>query len=610
MKYFIFTFLLSLCAFQAFAQNDSVNVLGEVLLKDNRLKDSSYTKNYTVFNDSVLKRNQASLTNLLNFNSTVYFKENGAGMVSSPSFRGTTASQTAVLWNGININSQTTGQTDFNTINTRGFDQIIIKPGGSGVEDGSNAIGGSIYLKNRLDYNKGFKNSAFLNYGSFNSYGVSYKTSYSEKNTSLSLGYSRNSSDNDYTYLGTDRKNKNGQYHNTNIALAAGVKLSKFDELRLFANIFDGNRNFSLPTPNALATKYYDFNTRSLVEWIRDYKRIRSSVKLAYITENYEYYPNINNEFYTYGNVESLFLKYNLNYKLTKKLSLQSKLNYTRNDGRGSDITQESRNLGSVIVGIKHQLTRKFLYEVNIRQELNENYENPFLYSAGINAELTDFYQIKINTSKSFRIPTYNDLYWKGLGNTELQPELSYQAEISNLFQLHKNTLQFTGYYNSVENLLTWVPDASGVWRPQNTDNVKIYGVEVIAHLQKKIGIHRIALDGTYAYTVSENQATQNQLIYVPYHKLTASLSYAIKDFSAYYQYLNNGEVYTTTDNAPEHILDDYMVANLGVEYTLGEKKNYQIGVQLLNLWNTSYASVLNRPMPGRNVNAYLNLNF
>ena len=52
------------------------------------------------------------------------------------------------------------------------------------------------------------------------------------------------------------------------------------------------------------------------------------------------------------------------------------------------------------------------------------------------------------------------------------------------------------------------------------------------------------------------------------------------------------------------------MVANLGMEYALGKNKNYEVGVQLLNLWGASYASVLNRPMPGRNVNAYLNLNF
>ena len=90
----------------------------------------------------MIERSQPSLTQLLNFNSNIYFKESGAGMVSSPSFRGTTASQTVVLWNGININSQTTGQTDFNTINVRGFDQIKVKAGGGNVAEINSSVGG------------------------------------------------------------------------------------------------------------------------------------------------------------------------------------------------------------------------------------------------------------------------------------------------------------------------------------------------------------------------------------------------------------------------------------------------------------------------------------
>ena len=63
-----------------------------------------------------MSNNQVSFTELLRQNTSLYFKEQGAGMTSSVSFRGTNASQTAVLWNGININSQTTGQTDFNNV--------------------------------------------------------------------------------------------------------------------------------------------------------------------------------------------------------------------------------------------------------------------------------------------------------------------------------------------------------------------------------------------------------------------------------------------------------------------------------------------------------------
>ena len=84
------------------------------------------------------------------------FKENGLGMVSSPSFRGTTAQQTAVIWNGININSQLNGQTDFNTITTRDYTSITVRSGGGSSIYGSSAIGGSIHLNNELTFKNQF----------------------------------------------------------------------------------------------------------------------------------------------------------------------------------------------------------------------------------------------------------------------------------------------------------------------------------------------------------------------------------------------------------------------------------------------------------------------
>ncbi|ALJ06421.1 TonB-dependent receptor [Pseudalgibacter alginicilyticus] len=592
------------------AQIDSLTVLGTVHLVKYRIKDSVYTTNVRVLNDSVLKQNQASLTNLLNYNSTVYFKENGLGMVSSPSFRGTTASQTAVLWNGISINSQTTGQTDFNTINTRGFNKIEIKAGGSSVADGSGAIGGSINLVNELVYDSGFNNELFTNYGEFNTYGVDYRTTYSTKKVSLLLGVAKTGSDNDYPYMNTNRININGQYQNTNVSFALGNKLDAKNTLNIHANIYKGRRNFSVPTPNALKTKYFDFNTRSLIEWTSVFGKLKSNLKLATTTEEYRYFANIDSDFYTSGNVESFIAKYRINYPFLKNMLFSTGLDYTQNNGRGSDIDNEKRNLGAVLVSLKHVVSKSVLYEINLRQETNEDYGNPFLYSAGFRTDITDFYQLKLNTSKNFRIPTYNDLYWQGLGNLNLKPEESYQGEISNNFYTKNASLLITGYYNSVKNLLHWVPDNFGIFRPENTNKVEIYGVEALITLNKKIGYHALSFSGTYAYTVSKNEETGHQLIYVPYHKFTTAFGYTYKNFSGYYQYLNNDEVFTTTDNTIEHILDSYMVANLGVEYAIGKQHKYKIGAQVLNLWNESYESVLNRPMPGRNFNFYINLKF
>jgi len=611
MKHFFCISLFCIAFGQAVnSQTDSITVLGDVYINYSSIKDSVYTTNVVVLKDSVLKQNQASLTNLLNYNSSVYFKENGLGMVSSPSFRGTTASQTAVHWNGININSQTTGQTDFNTVNIRGYNKIEIKPGGSSVKDGSGAIGGTINLVNQLEYNSGFTNVIAVNYGEFNTYGIDYRTSYSSEKLSIMLGIARNESDNDYPYPETDRININGQYQNTNLSFASSIKLNKNNTLKVFANVYDGRRNFSVPTPNALKTKYTDFNTRGLVEWESVLKKFVSTIKVATTTEEYSYFGNIYSNFYTYGNVNSLIAKYNLDYSLSRKALISTGINYTRNNGKGSDIGSEIRNLASAFISLKHSLSKSLLYEISLRQEANKDYGNPLLYSAGISTQLTNFYQLKLNTSKNFRIPTYNDLYWQGLGNPNLKPEESYQGEISNNFHIKNISFSVTGYYNWVKNLLRWVPGTDGVFRPENTNQVEIYGIESILSLNKKVNNHIFNVTATYAYTVSENEETGKQLIYVPFHKFTASVGYGYKNFSAYYQYLNNGEVFTTTDNATEHILDSYMVANLGAEYAIGKQKKYKVGAQVLNLWGEVYESVENRPMPGKNFNAYINLIF
>ena len=79
--------------------------------------------------------------------------------------------------------------------------------------------------------------------------------------------------------------------------------------------------------------------------------------------------------------------------------------------------------------------------------------------------------------------------------------------------------------------------------------------------MEKKYGNTNFDFNGTYAYTVSEDDKTDKQLFYVPYHKLTGSVSYYWKKISSYYQYLYNGDVYTTPDNNPEVNVNDYNVS-------------------------------------------------
>ncbi|PTT18512.1 TonB-dependent receptor, partial [Flavobacterium sp. HMWF030] len=244
------------------------------------------------------------------------------------------------------------------------------------------------------------------------------------------------------------------------------------------------------------------------------------------------------------------------------------------------------------------------------RKEVSDVYKSPVLFSAGSRYNFSDFYQLKFNVSRNYRIPTFNDLYWTGSGNPDLKPESSYQAEIGNDFKYKDFRLTVTAYGMKIKDMIRWLPNNSGNWSPENTDKVTIYGAEALLGWRKSFNKHTFDFSGTYAYTVSTDDKTNKQLFYVPYHKLTGSLSYYYKKLSAYYQVMFTGEIFTTSDNNPKDILDAYNVSNIGVDYNFSKKNMFKIGVKAANLWNEKYEALPSRYMPGRNLTIYLNLNY
>lgn len=605
----LYLFLIFCICQSALAQHDSIHNLEVVEISDLQLKNYSDSQSVLKLPDSIINKNQSSLTSLLNYNTVIYFKENGLGMVSSPSFRGTTAQQTAVVWNGININSQLNGQTDFNTITTRDFNSISVRAGGGSSIYGSSAIGGSIHLNNTINFENHFSNSLRLNYGSFNTYGGNYKLDVSDGKFSAQVSISRNSSDNDYDYVDSNDKNLNGQYYNTSLNAAVGYKINDTNFLKLYSQVYDGERHFSLIFPSEIKTKYQDQNSRNLLEWDSFFGSFISKVKVAALNEKYKYFGNIDSDSYTYGEVKTYIGKYDLAFDASDAIKLNAVLDFTQNRGNGSDIKNEKRNIGSANLLFKHILTDKFLYEVSFRKEFTDNYKSPFLFSLGTNWKVADFYTLKLNGSKNFRVPTFNDLYWQPGGNENLKPESSYQAELGNEFHFEHFSITLTGYYIDIKDMLRWLPNGSN-WSPQNTDKVRTYGGEAILNWSKNFGSHHLMLNGTYGYTVSEDMQKKKQLIYVPYHKATSSVSYSWKKLAVDYQFLYNGEVFTRSDNNSRYNIDAYMVSNASVGYDFGKKDSYVLGFQVLNLFNEKYASVESRFLPGRNFNMYLTLNF
>jgi len=610
MKQNILFITLMCIGFSAMAQTklDSIQKLDEVTLSDTKLKEYASGFKITKLNDSTLLKNATNLTGLLTFNSNIYFKENGFGMISSPSFRGTNASQTAVIWNGININSQLNGQTDFNTINTTNFNSVAIRSGGGSVQYGSGSIGGTVHLNNKLQFNKHFNNTVQTRYGSFDTKHFSVLSDFGSNKFSGNIGLNYTGSENDYKYLGKDKINENGQYNNKSINANFGYFVNDTNVIKLYHQTFIGERNLSGTLVAPSRSRYDDSNFRSMLEWSRIGFKINSKFKIAHLQEEFKYFENKNKDNFSFGKVNTLILKHNLNIRISNKLQLQSITEYNKIEGKGSSFGDPNRQVFSATGLLQHKPTNAITYGLNIRKDFTSGFTSPFVFSVDSKFDVTKTYAIKINASKNYRVPTFNDLYWQPGGNLDLVPEASYQIDLGQELDYKFLNLRFNGFYISTKDLIQWRPNNSGVWSPINVAETENYGVEAALSIQKQFNNHFIELKGNYSYTVSENKMTKKQLIYVPFHKGNANIAYGFKAFSMYYQHLFNGEVFTVSRDE----LPFYNLGNLGFAYNFNSKGkiNYEVDFRVNNIYNTYYENVALRPMPNRNFSIQTTIKF
>ncbi len=607
MKRFYLYMMLFICATPMYAQLDSIQNLEEIII-DSKLTDYSEGYKLTKLSDTLIERNSASLTDVLRLNSSIYFKENGYGMVSSPSFRGTNAAQTAVIWNGININSNLNGQTDFNLISPNSFSDITIRSGGGSTQYGSGAVGGSIHLNNNIAFKNKNNTNFKLGYGSFSALEGNFKTIQSNKKGYFDLGVDFISSENDYEYLDLNQKNENGEFSRFNVSLNTGVKLNR-STLTFNSSYFNSNRNFSGSITAPSDDNYKDVTTRNLVSWKTNKNKFTSTIKAAHLFERYRYYPNKENELYFEGKSNTYLGDYLLEYELNPAIKISSVINYTYINAEGSNVGVNDRNTLAAVLLLKHQVNKKLSYGINFRQEFLNDFDNPFLFAFDAKYDVNSWYSIKLNASKNFRVPTFNDLFWDTGGNENLQPETSYQGEIGNDFRWKNIQFGLNAFYITSEDLIKWQPSDSGLWMPVNVLESENYGLEFSSEYSKTIKEHQLKISANYAYTSAIDKEKNKQLIYVPYHKVTGLFSYRFKNISAYYQLLYNGKVFTTTDNLG--ILDAYSISNIGLEFEINKQSfPIKIGIKINNIFNKYYENVAYRPMPNRNFQTFINFKF
>ena len=564
-----------------------------------------------------------SLTDVLAFNTSLAFKSYGPGQLATVSFRGTSANHTAVLWNGININQPNLGQTDFSTLPVAGFDRLSVQYGSSASAVGSDAVGGSVLVGSSPIWKSGIGITVGQQTASFQNNQTQVGIRYGGKDTGSwqlsgrTFAY-RNQFNNVYPYRerrhyfveqsGTAQRglvqdlyvrHKNGNQ------LSVNAWLSDNDLVVTPQDTISRERTRT-QSARLLTTYDTDFLTLRL-GWIRDV--------FDYAKGNFDAPSHTQTDrFIGRAEREWVLMPTTATAQLNLRVGGEWSHYRTRVDGYGGQLITENRQDLYALLRLQ---TGRWLVSANIRQAFVTRFDPPLTPSIGAEYQLIqrDGFALtaKSSASRSYRVPTLNERYWRVLGNPDIRPESGFNVEagvaaratISPFLTL---TADATAYRNRVDDWSYWNPDFG--YRVENLQLVVARGVELSTALTYVRNGWRAGLRVDYALTRSSQERVYSvyardivgkQLRFVPLHTGTAN---------AYVQHGRTRLTLQTQATSRRYITSDESQFFKGVVLTnilldsvtkLGPVL-VRVQGQVNNVFDALAFSVKRNALPGRNV--------
>jgi len=628
---FGFLFLSVLPVYSQVTGEDTTLLLKEVIVTANRLENfSAGTKIQTIDSLSLKQNRFSDLSVLLANESPLFIKSYGLGSLASSSFRGGSASHTAVLWNGFNLNNPMYGQSDLALIPNNFINSVDIQYGGASALWGSGAVGGTVHLNNRPVFDNGLSIIAGSSFGSFSGFRQNVSVEISKQKWISSIKLFHNSAENNFPFYNTQLEDSPEQTQNNAELKQYGLLTENYfrinEKQRINVRYWYQFSDRNIP-PTMLQSSgesnQKDESHRVTSEWQLTGKKIIYFVRAAYFDEKLVYDDVSFDE-------ASLSRSQNIIAEAESKITINE--NHFINGGinntfatAASDGYPDKKNQERFAVFASYSFVsenKKFRSAISVREEIFKNQPVPFTYSAGMEYQLLKWISLKGNFSSIYRIPTLNDLYWNPGGNPDLLPESGYSEELGTIIQIQtkneKIKLQFepTVFNRNITNWIIWLPGQS-YWSPQNIMEVWSRGVETKSELFYKQKEFKLKLGVMTNYVVSTNEKAKTandasvgkQLIYVPMYSGHGKITIGYKKLLFSFHQSYTGYRYTATDNSA--FLKPYMLSNVHAAYNISRKKHsIDLSAQVNNLFNEQYQVMLNRAMPLRNFRLGITVQF
>lgn len=592
MKTNLFTLIGLLVIQYGIAQQ--VQSLDSVTIESTRIdlpfKENSRT--ISIITAEVIEGSPATnLAELLQQEAGIDIRRQGIyGMQADLYIRGGSFDQTLLLIDGIKVEDPQTGHHTLNiALPLEVIKRIEIIKGPAARIFGQNAFTGAINIVTKT--NGDLKNNVGFQLGSYNQQHATATLGKSLDKASV-MGHASINSSEGYRY--------NTDFQNQNYFLKSSfnTKTTPIDVIATFSERkFGGNQFYAID-----AKEQYEETQSSLVGISTIIKRgdLKISPQL-YWKRNQDMYLYIRNNPSVYRNLH-----------ISNKVGIQINSSYSSSfgvTGFGIDVAKVKMN--SNRLGNRERWMGNFFLEhrfslldnkLDVTPGVAVNYFSEFDFNAfpGIDLgyRINDSFRVYANAGYTYRVPTYNDLYYVGrqdIGNENLVPERAISEEIGLKYFGNKLTASVAFFNRDSDNLIDYTKEnEDDKWQSNNLKRLNSNGIEAQLSSPFKLGQYTQSLSLGYTYLNEDLGTVKSNFSKYVINSLNQHLTANIK--TQFSKNFSQSVVYKFADRANG---ENYSVVDVQLKLMIN---TLELTLTGNNIFNASYIETGIVPMPKGNV--------
>ena len=558
-----------------------------------------------------IERSQAqSVPELLSRVPGISLSNNGGpGKSTSLFMRGSNSNHVLVLIDGVKVGSVTSGGAALQDLPIELVERIEVVRGPRSSLYGSEAIGGVIQIYTRKGQGTGFKPFASAGYGSQDTYQGSAGFTGTAGSGWYSLGVSGLDTDGinvkPATVSGYEQ-DRDG-YRSLSLAAKAGYQFA--NGLELDGSLLQSRSHNDYDSVNSKRTAGFGANAEGvqkvvggrarfspLEPWLLTLQAGRSEDK----SDSFQ-----DRAFYSRFDSRRDSLSWQNDLSLADGHTLTLGADYQHDEVNGTtDYARDSRDNQGFFAQYLAQLGRHDL-QLSVRRDDDEQFGKHDTGSLGWGYALSDTLRLTASYGTAFKAPTFNQLYYPGFGNPDLQAEESRSVELG-LAGVHDwGHWSVNAYRSEIDNLIATVNSLVGgksQSRAEGVDEARIRGVEL------QLGSELLGWEwnANYSLMSAENRSQRSsrggiayygkELNRRPSQLFNLDVDRAFGDVSVGASLHAQNSTYDDLENQTE--LSGFATLDLRGEYRLN--KEWRLQARAANLLDVDYQTAEGYNQPGQ----------